>query len=317
VAIVGRPNVGKSTLLNSIVGEKLAIVSPRPQTTRNRIVGVWTGALPARGLHDARRGQIVFVDTPGVHQGRGALNQFMVEEAYAALEAVDAVLLVVDAEAGAGSSALPGDARVGHPAEARLMREAQRVGRKLVLAINKVDRVKDKPRLLPMLEAWGARAEFTEIIPVSATRGTGVSEVVQALLGILPEGPALYPPDMLTDRTERFLAGELVREQLFLRLRQELPYATAVVVDNWEERPETSDVVIDATIVVERDSQKAIVVGKGGQMIKDIGTAARAEITQLIGRPAHLRLHVKVALEWTASADSIARLGYSKGGESS
>jgi GTP-binding protein Era len=255
------------------------------------------------------------VDTPGVHQGRGALNQFMVEEAYAALEAVDAVLLVVDAETG-GSAALPGESRVGHPAEARLIREAQRVGRKLVLALNKVDRVKDKARLLPLLEAWGKHADFSAIIPTSATRGTGVPEVIQALLSILPEGPALYPPEMLTDRTERFLAGELVREQLFVRLRQELPYATAVVVDNWEERAESSDVVIDATIVVERETQKAIVVGKGGQMIKEIGTAARTEITQLIGRPAHLRLHVKVAPEWTASAESIARLGYSRGGES-
>ena len=312
VAIVGRPNVGKSTLLNQIVGEKLAIVSPLPQTTRNRIVGVWTGEVPGHGLEDARRGQIVFVDTPGVHLGRGALNKFMVDEAYAALEQVDAVLLVVEAEPGSASG-LPGDARRGHPAEARLIEESQRTRRKMVLAVNKVDKVKDKPRLLPTLETWSKRADFAAIVPVSATRGVGVTDVVRALLAVMPEGPPLYPADMLTDRTERFLAGELIREQLFLRLKQELPYATAVLVDNWQERPETNDVVIDATILVERDTQKAIVVGKGGQMIKDIGTAARTEITTLIGRPAHLRLHVKVATEWTATPEGIARLGYRKG----
>jgi GTP-binding protein Era len=316
VAIVGRPNVGKSTLLNQIVGEKLAIVSPRPQTTRNRIVGVWTGEVPARGLEPARSGQIVFVDTPGVHHARGALNQFMVDEAYAALEEVDAVVLVVEAEA-APPSAVPQDARKGPPVESRLVEEGRRAAsgksRPLVLAVNKVDKVKDKPRLLPTLEAWAKRADFAAIVPVSATRGVGITDLVRSVLGVLPEGPPVYPPDMLTDRTERFLAGELVREQLFLRLKQELPYATAVVVDNWEERPEQGDVVVDATILVERDTQKAIVVGKGGQMIKDIGTAARNEITALIGRPAHLRLHVKVASEWTASAETIARLGYRKG----
>lgn len=313
VAILGRPNVGKSTLLNRIVGQKLAIVSPRPQTTRNRIVGVWTGALTARRLHEPVAGQIVFVDTPGVHGARSALNKFMVEEAFAALEQVDAVLLVTEAPEGKGGSAagLPAAARRLDPAEARILEQAREAGKPVVLAVNKVDRVRDKARLLPVLERWNERAELSALVPVSATKGIGVDDVVRALLALLPAGPPLYGPDMLTDRTERFLAAELIREQLFLRLRQELPYATAVVVGNWEERPQ-GDVVIDADIVVERESQKAIVVGRAGAMIRDVGTAARAEISQLLDRPVHLRLNVKVAPDWTESPQSIARLGYRK-----
>jgi GTPase len=310
VAIVGRPNVGKSTLLNRIVGEKLAIVSPRPQTTRNRIVGVWTGTLAeSRAGEGALGGQIVFVDTPGVHQARSALNRFMVDEALAALSDVDVLLLVAEADAGAAAG-LPAEARLQHPAERNLLTEARANGKPVVLALNKVDRVKDKGRLFPVLAAWQAQAEPAALIPISATRGSGVVDLVRELLRLLPKGPPLYPPDMLTDRSERFLVGELIREQLFLRLRQELPYATAVVVDNWEERADQGDVVVDATILVEREAQKAIVVGKGGQMIRDIGTAARAEVTTLLGRPAHLRLHVKVAPEWTSSPAGIARMGY-------
>jgi GTP-binding protein Era len=310
VAIIGRPNVGKSTLLNRIVGEKLAIVSPRPQTTRNRIVGVWTGTLAeSRAGEGILGGQIVFVDTPGVHQARSALNRYMVEEAYAALVDVDVLLLVAEAEAGA-STGMPAEARLQHPAERALLTVAREKGRKVVLALNKVDRIKDKARLFPVLAAWQAQAEPEALVPISATRGTGVVDLVRELLRLLPEGPPLYPPDMLTDRSERFLAAELIREQLFLRLRQELPYATAVVVDNWEERADSGDVVVDATILVEREAQKAIVVGKGGQMIRDVGTAARAEITTLLGRPAHLRLHVKVAPDWTSSPAGIARMGY-------
>jgi GTP-binding protein Era len=308
VAIVGRPNVGKSTLLNRIVGQKLAIVSEKPQTTRNRIIGVWTGNVPI----DDTSGQIVFVDTPGVHLGRSALNKFMVDEAFAALEDVDAVLLVVEAPERAPSAALPPGARMADPAEARLIEHAKEAGKPIVVVLNKVDRVGDKTQLLPVLERWHASGDFAALIPTSATRGSAVESVVRELLRLLPEGAPLYPPDMLTDRTERFLAGELVREQLFLRLRQELPYATAVLVDNWEERSQ-GDVVIDATIVVERDSQKAIVVGKAGAMIKELGTAARGEIAQLLGRPAHLRLHVKVAEEWTQTPEGLARLGYKKG----
>jgi GTP-binding protein Era len=182
-----------------------------------------------------------------------------------------------------------------------------------VLAINKVDRLRDKTALFPVLTGWQERGGFAALVPVSATKGVGVEGVLRELLALLPQGPPLYDEDTLTDRTERFLASELIREQLFLRLRQELPYATAVLIENWQERPEQGDVVVDATIVVEKDSQKGIVVGKGGQMIRDVGSAARAEVTRLLGRPAHLRLQVRVAPDWTSSAASLSRLGYERG----
>jgi GTPase len=296
VAIIGAPNVGKSTLLNRILGEKLAIVSPRAQTTRNRIAGIWTGQVAG-----GPAGQIVFVDTPGLHDPRSALGRFMVQEAMAALSDADAIMLVVDLQG-----------RSQEATENRLLAECKAAGRPVVVALNKVDRVKDKKELLPTLQRWSGRGPFAALVPISATRGTGVDDLVGELLAVLPAGPPLHDPDKLTDRSERFLAAELVREQLFLRLRQELPGAVAVVVDNWEERA-GGDVVIDASILVERETQKAIVVGRSGAMIRDVGTAARAEITKLLGRPAHLKLHVKVAPDWTDSPQGIARLGYRQG----
>jgi GTP-binding protein Era len=292
VAILGRPNVGKSTLLNALVGEKLAIVTPKPQTTRNRIVGVWNG--PA--------GQIVFVDTPGVHGAKKALNRFMVQEALGTIESVDAALLVVDA----------GERRPGNE-EREILRELKAARRPTVLALNKVDLVKDKAALLPLLVDWEQVAEFKALVPLSAKKGKNVDAIVAELAKLLPAGPPLYGPEMLTDRTERFLAAELVREQIFLMTRQELPYAVAVDIESWEERARsdgTNDVVITATILVERDTQKAIVVGRGGAMIREIGTKARAEITELLGRPAHLKLEVKVEPDWTTSPGALARLGY-------
>jgi GTP-binding protein Era len=295
VVILGLPNVGKSTLLNQIVGQKLAIVSSKPQTTRNRILGVWNG--PA--------GQIVFVDTPGVHAARNALGRFMLDEALGAVEGVDAALLVVTPPDSAHAVKVTTEER-------RILELLNETKRPTVLAINKVDTVKDKPSLFPVLTAWNEISNFAALVPVSARRGTGVSDLIAELAKVLPEGEPLYSPDMLTDRTERFLAGELIREQLFTALKQELPYATAVLVDNWEERADRHDVVIDATIMVERESQKIIVVGKAGAMIKEIGSRARLEVTELLGRPAHLRLHVKVAPEWTSSQGAVANLGYDR-----
>jgi GTP-binding protein Era len=292
VAILGRPNVGKSTLLNALVGEKLAIVTPKPQTTRNRIVGVWNG--PA--------GQIVFVDTPGVHGSTKALNRFMVQEALGAIEEVDAALLVVDA----------GERRPGNE-EREILRSLAAARKPTVLALNKVDKVKDKTALLPLLTDWQQVADFRALVPISALKSKNLQGVIGELCKLLPEGDPLYGPDMLTDRTERFLAAELIREQLFLMTRQELPYAVAVDIETWEERARqdgTNDVVIEAFILVERETQKAIVVGKGGSMIRDVGTAARAQITELLGRPAHLKLQVKVDPEWTTSPAALARLGY-------
>jgi GTP-binding protein Era len=312
VALLGRPNVGKSTLLNRIVGEKLAIVTPKPQTTRTRIVGVWNGQaeLPAtdpRAGQGPVKGQIVFVDTPGVHEARSELNRFMVREAMAAIEQVDAALLVVEAQAhlSPAAAALP-------ESERRILDRLAETKRPTVLALNKVDKVKDKAQLFPVLDWWSKAYAFPAVVPTCATRGKGVEGIVRELLALLPEGPPLYGPDVLTDRTERFLAGELIREQLFLRLRQELPYATAVLVESWNDRP-AGDTVIEASIVVERESQKAIVVGKHGTMIRDVGTAGRQEIAKFLGRPVHLRLNVRVEEDWTQSRTEIARLGYKDG----
>jgi len=313
VAILGRPNVGKSTLLNRIVGEKLAIVSNKPQTTRNRIVGIWNGTIALSSGGRVVKGQIVFVDTPGVHPPHSELGRFMVREALDAIDGVDAVLMMVEAPEGpARAAGLPHAAAALPEIEQRIIARVLEARLPAILAINKVDRVREKSALLPLIDAWSRREPFKSIVPISATQGVGVVELVRDLVGLLPEGPLLHDEDTLTDRSERFLAGELIREQLFHRLRNELPYASAVVVDHWQERADRGDVVIDATILVERDSQKGIVVGKGGQMIGDVGKAAREEITKLLGRPAHLRLHVKVAPDWTSSAASIARLGYDR-----
>ena len=282
-------------MLNQIVGQKLAIVSSKPQTTRNRILGVWNGP----------DGQIVFVDTPGVHAARNALGHFMLDEALGAGEGVEAVLLVVTPPESAHAVKLA-------PEERRILELVKAAKKPTVLAINKVDTVKDKPALFPVLPAWQELGSFAALVPVSARRGSGVPGLIKELTKLLPVGAPLYSADMLTDRTERFLAGELIREQLFGALKQELPYATAVVVENWEERSDRNDVVIDASIIVERDSQKIIVVGKGGTMIRDIGSRARKEVSEMLGRPAHLRLHVKVAPEWTSTDSSIANVGYGR-----
>jgi GTP-binding protein Era len=297
VAILGRPNVGKSTLLNRIVGEKLAIVTPKPQTTRNRITGVYNGD----------RGQIVFVDTPGVHGARKGLNRFMVDEAMGVIPDVDAALLVIDADI--ATQVGGGRGGLGDP-EAAILRELVEARRPVALAINKVDTLKAKPLLLPILERLSKNEALRAVVPVSATKGTNVDRLIGELWALLPAGPPLYGPDMLTDRSERFLASELIREQLFLGLRQEIPYAVAVVIEEWQERPEKNDVVIAATIVVEREGQRAIILGKGGAMIRDIGTRARAGISDLLQRPAHLKLHVKVHPDWTTSAEALARYGY-------
>ena len=289
VAILGRPNVGKSTLLNRIVGEKLAIVTPKPQTTRNRITGVF----------NSERGQIVFVDTPGVHGATKQLNRFMLGEALGIIPDIDAALLIVDA-----GTDRPGDA------EEKILRALAEARRPVILGINKVDTVKNKEALLPRLERWNQQPGLRALVPISASRGTNVDRLVNELWALLPEGPPIFDADHLTDRTERFLAAELIREQFFIALRQEVPYAIAIVVDEWNERP--TDVVIAASIVVERESQRAIVLGKGGTMIRDVGTRARVAISELLQRPAHIKLTVRIEPDWTTSPEAMAELGYQK-----
>jgi len=255
IAILGRPNVGKSTLLNRIVGEKLAIVTPKPQTTRNRITGVYN--------HE--RGQIVFVDTPGVHGAKKGLNRFMVGEAMGMIQEIDAALVVIDVDVAMQVGG--GKGGVGDP-EGTILRQLGEAGRPIALAVNKVDTLKAKTLLLPVLERLGQNELLRAIVPVSATKGTNVDSLIGELWALLPAGPPLYGPEMLTDRSERFLASELIREQLFLSLRQEIPYAVAVVIDEWQEREGKGDVVISASIVVEREGQRAVILGHKGAMIR-------------------------------------------------
>lgn len=294
-AILGLPNVGKSTLLNRVLGLKLAAVSPKPQTTRNRILGV-------KNLDDA---QVIFVDTPGIQRGHNALRKYMHNEALSAAGDCDMALVLLDVT----------DRRQCEPAgldrgAAAELGEALAVVKvPIVLALNKVDKLADKTRLLPLIDGFHATGRYQAIVPISAKEGIGVDDLVRVVAGRLPMGPRLFPEEMYTDRAERFLAGELVREQLFLQLGDELPYASAVVVESFQERSR-GDVVINANIYVERESQKGIVVGKRGARIKQVGEKARAEIGKLLGCEVHLKLFVKVDAEWSRGARGIKRMGY-------
>jgi GTP-binding protein Era len=285
-AIIGRPNVGKSTLLNRLLGEKLAIVTPKPQTTRNRLAGI---------VNLPERAQIVFIDTPGIHAGRGPLNRFMVEQAIAALAQVEVVVYVVEAS---------------RQPETFVLERAGAVRKPILLVMNKVDLVADKNQLLPRIEGWAQTAGFAEIIPICAASGDGVERVLDAVVARLPEAPPPYPEDQLTTAAERFLAAELIREQIFLLTEKEVPYATAVTIEDWQERAQQGDVVVAGIIHVERESQKPILVGRGGRTIKEIGTRARVEITKLIGRRVHLMLKVHVDPDWSRSGLKLRELGY-------
>lgn len=275
VALLGRPNAGKSTLLNRIVGHKLAIVSDKPQTTRTRIVGV-------KNYPD---GQVVFVDTPGVHKPTHRMNVRMVDVALEAMRDVDLVTLVVDV------SVKPG------PGDRYLLSLVKDVATPAILALNKVDLVA-KPKLLPLIDRYRQEHPFVEIVPISATDGTNVDVLEKLFLEHLPDGEPLYPPDYVTDQPERFFVAEIVREQVLRLTHAELPFSTAVVIDRFEEPAEDQLVRIYGTILVERESQKPIVIGKGGAMIKQIGTAARLELERFFGARVYLDLRVKVKSEW-------------------
>jgi GTPase len=296
-AIVGLPNVGKSTLLNRALGVRLVAVSPKPQTTRHRILGVKTadvGGEPA---------QIAYVDTPGVQDGKGPLRRFMRDEAIAAASDCDVVLLVIDAS----DLNARRPSRLDRP-DAQVL-AARVAAHPAVIALNKVDRV-SKPKLLPLMEAWTAWRPDAEVVPISATTGDGIDTLEAAIARKLPDGPAMYPEDVLTDRAERFLAAELIREQLYHQLGQELPYACTVVVETWDEKPSRKEVKIGAAIIVERDTQKPIVVGRAGSRIKELGIAARQAIAELLEIKVHLTLFVKVVPEWSRGESSLRELGY-------
>ncbi|MDP2689635.1 MAG: GTPase Era [Deltaproteobacteria bacterium] len=286
ISIIGRPNVGKSTLLNTMLGEKISIVSEKPQTTRNTI----------RGVKNFEGGQIVFLDTPGVHEGGGLLNRFMVKEALGSLRDVDGVLFMADA-----TRAAPDEDDLA------IIRELKRLRCPVVLAINKVDRV-DKRSLLPLIGEYSRLFPFKDIFPVSALKGAGVGEVEKALEALLPEGPKYFPEDIVTDTPVRFLAGEIVREKVFQFTHEEVPYSVAVVVEKFEEKKDI--ISISAVINVERDSQKGIIIGKKGAMLKRIGTAARLDIEKLLASRVYLELFVRVQKEWTRSPASLKGFGY-------
>lgn len=278
VSFVGRPNAGKSTLLNRIVGTKLAIVSDKPQTTRNRIVGV-------RNYEGDRPAQVVFVDTPGIHRPLHRMNVRMVDIAYESISGVDVIGLVRDATDGVGA----GDRFV--------LEKLERVTVPVMLVLNKID-VISKTRLLPLMDWYRQKRAFAAIVPVSARNGDGVEILEQAILDELPEGEALYPDDYLTDQPERALAAETVREKVLQHTHAELPFTTAVVVDQFDEDAEPGRVLIFCSILVERQSQKPIVIGPGGALIKQIGTEARRDLEEALGRRVYLDLHVKVRTDW-------------------
>ena len=274
VAVIGAPNAGKSTLVNALVGQKVAIVSGKPQTTRARLMGIAVEG----------SAQILLVDTPGIFEPRRRLDRAMVAAAWTGAQDADLILLVIDAAA-------------------RLNAEVERIvgsiverKQRLFLALNKVDLV-NKGTLLALATDLSARLNPEKVFMISAAQGDGVPDLKRALAHAMPQGPWLYPEDEVSDATDRMIAAELTREQVLNQLHQELPYATAVETETWEDRPDGST-VINQQILVERDSQKAIVIGKGGQRLKSIGAAARAEITQHLGRPVHLYLHVKVEPKW-------------------
>lgn len=285
VGIVGRPNVGKSTILNYYLGEKVAIVSSRPQTTRHRILGVLT----------REHAQVMFLDTPGIHQPQHTLGRFMVEVAKAVIDEADVLVVVVD-----------GRGRLGEE-DQRLFSRLRHVRCPCLLAINKVD-VAKKPFILPLIEAAAKTTLFKECIPVSAKTGDQMGVLLERIIAYLPHGPRWYADADRTDQTTPQLISEFIREQVLMATRQEVPHAVAVLVDQIEEKPGLTS--IQATIFVERDGQKAIVIGRGGQMLKQIGQDARKQLERLLGRKVYLGLWVKVAEDWRSDPRILRQLGY-------
>jgi GTP-binding protein Era len=287
VSIIGRPNVGKSTLLNRILGEKIVITSDKPQTTRNRI----------KGIHNITGAQIIFIDTPGIHRAKSLLNRYMVDEALASIREVDMILFLVEADAVAVSQ------------ETQILELLSKATAPVILVLNKIDLVV-KEALLERI-AWYARLyPFKEIIPVSALSGDGVERLVECVCASLPEGPLYFPDDILSDVPERFLVAEIIREKIFRLTHDEVPYSVAVEVESFKERPDGTLIAIAAAINVERDSQKGIIIGKKGAMLKKIGMEARLEIEQLLDTRVFLELFVKVRRDWSENPRLLKEMGY-------
>jgi GTP-binding protein Era len=287
IGIIGRPNVGKSTLLNALIGEKLAIATYKPQTTRNRITGI----------KNLENGQLIFVDTPGIHRGTSPLNKYMVNVAVDTLGSVDLVMFLVEA----GSEPNEDDLYT-----INLLKEARLP---VILVINKIDLVR-KDILLPMIDQFRKLHDFIEIIPISARTGDGIPILIESILKILPEGPQYFPEDQLTDSSERFLAAEIIREKIILLTEQEVPYSSAVIIDSFKEDEAKNLIRIQATITVEKDSQKGIIIGKRGAMLKEIGTRARLDMEKFFAARIYLELFVRVKKKWTQDVKQLKDLGY-------
>jgi GTP-binding protein Era len=292
VCILGRPNSGKSTLLNALVGEKLAIISPKPQTTRNRIQGV---------VHVPKRngkggGQIVLLDTPGVHRPDSSLGRKMMVEVREALEGCDLVLVMMDV------------ARKFDPRDQFALDLLRRPRTKAFLVLNKVDLIREKSRLLPLIEQYRKLYDFSEVIPISALKRKGLDTLLEMVISALPAGPAYCSEDQITDQPARFMAAEIIREQVLLNTSEEIPYATTVIVDNFEEGARLTRIA--ATIYCEREGQKGILVGKGGKMLKKIGTSARLQIERMLGTKVFLELYVKAEPGWRDSRRFVEELDW-------
>ena len=287
IAIIGRPNVGKSTLMNRLLGQKVSIVSPRPQTTRTKVMGI--KSLPAA--------QLIFLDTPGIDKSGGYFHRLMVKTATNSLEGADLILWIVEAPDPFSQ------------ADKLIMEILKRVTSPILLTINKVDLV-EKESLLPTIDRFRALLPFAEIVPISAVAGDNVALLESLLVQYLPEGPPLYPVDQLTDQPERFTIAELIRERVFRSVYQEIPYAVAVQVEKVKAREGRALTDVAATIYVEKDSQKAIIIGRGGSMLKRIGESARPEIEKLLGTQVFLKLWVKVRSDWQKDDEALKRLGY-------
>jgi len=287
VSILGAPNAGKSTLLNRILGEKISITSKKPQTTRNRILGV---------LHRSKS-QMIFFDTPGVFQAKDRLNVRIVDAAFSALGDADLVLVVVDVS------------RPDPNAERYLVKKLKSQKNPVILALNKIDLI-EKSGMLKIIEKWSAVYGFKEVVPISARLGTQVEDLIATMEKILPAGPPFFPEDIITNVSERFMVAELVREQVFRMTGEEIPYATAVTVDSFKEKKEGQLISIEATIHLERSSQKGIVIGKNGSKLKQIGTRSREQIEQLLGTKVFLKLFVRIQKNWRNDTKAIRKFGY-------
>ena len=286
IGIVGRPNAGKSTRFNAIVGDKISIITDKPQTTRNKITGI-------KNYPDA---QLIFLDTPGMHKPKTPLNRAMVQTTMEAIGNVDVLLMLVEANTDV------------HPHDLFLIESLTRIKTPVVLVINKIDLI-EKKFLLPLIDKFRKFYDYKEIIPISALKGEGIDELLDAIRKMIPEGPQYYPDDILTDATERFIAAEFIREQITLFTQQEVPYSTVVDIEAFKEDEEKNLIRISASIIVEKESQKAIMIGKKGTMLKKIGTQARLEMEKLFGAKVYLELFVKVKKEWTTYDKMLEEFG--------